>query len=82
MTTNNTFQMVGAPDPELKTSRILEESDEEYDVLSQEVDDVPYCFFNDVMYKDGDYVCSGSSILLHCVKGLWIRQGGCDPDNP
>ena len=73
---------VGAPDPELKTSPILEEGDEDFDVLAQEVEDMPNCYFNNVAYDDGTYVCSGSGALLHCEKGLWVREGGCDPDNP
>jgi len=82
MATRNTPSAVGSPDPELKTSPILDEFDEEYDVLAQEVEDMPGCYFNDISYTDGSYVCSGSGTMLHCTKGLWIRQGGCDPDNP
>ena len=81
MTTQHQPEMVGAPDPELKTSPILEERDEDYDVLAQEVEDMPYCYFNNVSFQDGDYVCSGSGALLRCDKGLWVRKGGCDPDN-
>jgi len=82
MTKLETPISVGAPDPELKTSPILEEGDEEFDVLAQEVEDLPNCYFNNVSYADGSYVCSGSSALLHCEKGIWRREGGCDPDNP
>ncbi|MGF1761650.1 hypothetical protein L4D76_27870 [Photobacterium sagamiensis] len=82
MTKLVTHISVGAPDPELKTSPILDEGDEEFDVLSQEVDDLPQCYFNNVAYDDGTYVCSGSGALLHCEKGLWVRESGCDPDNP
>ena len=82
MTKLETHISVGAPDPELKTSPILEEGDEEFDVLAQEVEDLPTCYFNNVSYADGTYVCSGSGALLHCEKGLWVREGGCDPDNP
>ena len=73
---------VGAADPELKTSPILEEMDEEYEVLLQEVEDQAVCWFNNSSYNDGSYVCSSSRIRLYCDKGLWIRRGGCDPDNP
>ena len=73
---------VGAPDPELKTSLILEETDEEFDHLSQEVDDLPVCYFNGVAYQDGQFVCSSSGEMLKCIKGTWLREGSCDPDNP
>lgn len=74
-------QLVGAPNFEMKTSPILDE-DEEFDVLSQELEEFPSCHFNDVLYQSGTYVCSGSGALLCCEKGLWVRKGGCDPDNP
>jgi hypothetical protein len=73
---------VGDADPELKTSPILEELDEEFDVLAQEVEAHAVCWFNDVQYADGSYVCSSSRILLRCEKGMWVRKGSCDPDNP
>ena len=82
MVTKHEPAIVGAPDPELKTSPILDEGDEDYDVLAQEVEDLPGCYFNDVSYADGSYVCSGTSNLLHCSKGIWVIQGTCDPDNP
>ena len=82
MVTKHSPSAVGSPDPELKTSPILDEFDDEYDVLAQEVEDMPICYFNDESFADNSYVCSGSGILLHCRKGLWVRQGGCDPDNP
>lgn len=81
MDTNNQID-VGAADPELNTSPILEEMDEEYDVLALEVEDQSVCWFNDASYADGSYVCSSSRIRLYCDKGLWLRRGGCDPDNP
>lgn len=82
MTDLITHIAVGSPDPELKTSPILEESDEDFEVLAQEVEELPSCYFNDAVYADGIYVCSSSRVLLQCEKGLWVRKGGCDPDNP
>lgn len=73
---------VGAPDPELKTSPILDEEDEEFDVLAQEQEAQPVCYFNNEAYANGSFVCSGSGVLLKCQQGLWLREGGCDPDNP
>jgi hypothetical protein len=73
---------VGAPDPELKNSPIIEETDEDFDVLAQEVGENPVCHFNSVAYGDGTYACSGSGELLHCVRGVWWREGTCDPENP
>lgn len=72
---------VGAPDPELNTSPIADELDEEYEVIKQEVPGEPVCHFNGVSYDNDAYVCSGTT-LLRCNYGIWLRQGTCDPDNP
>lgn len=72
---------VGAPDPELKTSPVVEETDETFDYLAQELSDEPVCYFNNTVFTDGTFVCSGSE-LLRCARGAWIREGSCDPDNP
>lgn len=72
---------VGSPDPELKTSPILEEFADDYSVLKQQVPGEPVCYFNDKRYSHGSYVCSGDA-LLRCDYGIWIRTGSCDPDNP
>lgn len=72
---------VGAPDPELRTSPIVEETDEDFEVAAQEVGEDALCYFNDQSYAHGAFVCSGS-VLLRCERGAWVREGGCDPDNP
>lgn len=82
MTSSGKAIQVGALDPELKSSPIMEEGDEDFDVLAQEVEDLPTCFYNNVSYETGQYVCSGSTELLRCHNGLWVQVGSCDPDNP
>lgn len=82
MTTQRTPEAVGAPDPELKTSPIMEEMDEDYDVLAQEAENTAVCYFNGVAYTRGHYVCTGSGELLRCDGGVWVQVGTCDPDNP
>ena len=82
MIRQQTLDNVGAPDPEANTSPIVEETDEEFELLGQTQEEQVYCYFNNVSYQDGSYVCSGSGELLRCDKGMWIREGGCDPDNP
>ncbi len=73
---------VGSPDPELKTSPILEGTDYSAEDLAQEAAELPVCYFNNIGYKHGTYVCSGSGELLRCDKGIWVQVGSCDPDNP
>ena len=82
MTTEQKPPYVGAPDPELHTSPIMEETDEDFEVIAQEVEEHALCYFNGVTYPSGQFVCSGSSELLRCEKGTWVREGTCDPENP
>lgn len=73
---------VGAPSPEARTSPILEESDYEFTVLMQTQEGRMHCYFNNMPYDNGSYICSGSGEQLRCEKGVWIREGGCDSANP
>lgn len=72
---------VGAIDPELKTSPVVEEMAEDADAIRQiaPVDDV--CLFNGVAFKTGEYVRSGT-MILECRHGLWVEIGPADPRNP
>ncbi len=74
--------VVGAPDPELRTSPIVEALDETAAGVAPELEDHAPCYFNNVRYAQGQYVCSGSGELLRCERGVWVQLGGCDPDNP
>ena len=68
---------VGAPDPERKTSPILDE----YEELSLDMEiEAGVCYFNDSAYPIGAYVSSGSEVL-HCEeRGVWVRKGETRPD--
>ena len=81
MNSAHTPTQVGAPDPEARTSPIVEETDEDYEVAAQEIEELPTCYYNNQVFKDGAYVCSGSAELLQCKGGLWVREGTCDPEN-
>jgi hypothetical protein len=72
---------VGVPDPELRTSPIAEETDDETETLRQEVPGEAVCYFNNKSFKTGAYIKSGTSIL-RCDYGIWIPAGPSDPDNP
>lgn len=64
---------VGVPDPELKTSPIFDEGDEEILSLDSELES-PACYFNEIAYPIGQYVRSGEE-LLHCEgRGIWVRK--------
>ncbi|HSJ95492.1 MAG TPA: hypothetical protein VLC53_00375 [Myxococcota bacterium] len=70
MTRNIT--QVGAADPELETSPILDEDDEETG-FDDEIE-TGACYFNGQAYPLGEYVLSGDE-LLHCEeRGVWVRK--------
>ncbi len=73
MSNSHTPPHVGAQDPELRSSPIAMEMDEESDVLKQEVPGEPACYFNDIAYQHGDYVNSGG-MLLRCDRGVWVQS--------
>lgn len=64
---------VGAPDPELNTSPIFDENDDNLLSLDRELE-TGACYFNNVSYATGQYVHSGDE-LLHCERGVWVRTG-------
>lgn len=74
---SNHVTLVGAPDPELRTSPIL---DEYADLsLDQELE-AGACYFNNLVYPVGQYLLSGSE-LLHCEeRGIWVRKGEMRPE--
>jgi hypothetical protein len=67
---------VGAPDPELKTSPIFDE--EEEISLDLELEEGG-CWFNNVAYPIGQYLCSGSELLRCEERGVWVRKGELRP---
>lgn len=67
---------VGAPDPELATSPILDEvqeADDREDIEPQGTGAV--CYFNGVSYPVGEYVLSGHEVLRCEVPGVWVPKG-------
>ena len=69
---------VGAPDPERRTSPILDDEDEE---VPTELDvETGVCYFNGVAYDLGSYVLSGSDLLRCMERGVWVRTGEERPD--
>lgn len=80
MKVGTTSDHVGAPDPDLKTSPILEEYDEDAPILAQEFDDLPVCWYNGETFSSGAMVRTGDGSLLRCEKGVWVRQDLPDSD--
>ena len=68
---------VGAPDPTLRTSPILEGIDEDFS-LDTEIE-TGVCYFNNVAYPIGTYVQSGDELLKCEGRGVWVREGERHP---
>ena len=63
---------VGAPDPELRSSLILDAWDRGELSLDAELES-DACYFNNQRCDIGNYVHSGDE-LLHCTdRGIWIK---------
>jgi hypothetical protein len=72
MKTSPHAMQVGAPDPELRNSPILDAWDRGEPSLDAELESAA-CYFNNQRFAIGDYVHSGDE-LLHCTdRGVWIK---------
>src|SRR5438874_2707690 len=61
---NDSLDQVGAPDPELKTSPIIDESEYDEQAASRDLElEEGVCYFNGAAYPIGAYVQSGSDLL-------------------
>jgi hypothetical protein len=81
MASHSRMRNVGAIDPELQTSPVIEETAEDADVLEQQAPEAPTCWFNGEVFATGELVRSGS-VVLECRRGLWVEIGPADPSNP
>lgn len=72
---------LGALDPERKSSPVAWEGDEDTETLRESVPDEAVCFFNDLSYRDGTIVHSGS-VRLRCDRGIWLPAGPTDDSKP
>jgi hypothetical protein len=66
---------VGAPDPELRNSPIIDEAEYDEQASSRDLEiEEGACYFNGVAYAIGSYVQSGSELLKCTGGGVWVRQ--------
>ena len=71
---------VGAPDPELKTSPIIDESEYDETAASPDLElEAAACYFNGESFKIGTYVQSGGEVLQCTGRGVWVRKGEAYP---
>jgi hypothetical protein len=66
---------VGAPDSELKSSPIIDESQYDEQAASRDLElEQGVCYFNGAPYPIGSYVQSGSELLQCTGGGVWRRK--------
>lgn len=67
---------VGAPDPELKNSPIIDESEFDENAASPDLElEAPVCYFNAEAFAIGSVVQSGAEVLECTGRGVWLRRG-------
>ena len=65
---------VGVPDPELRTSPILDDAELDEQAGSRDVElEEGICYFNGEPFAPGAYVQSGSELLKGTAGGVWTR---------
>jgi hypothetical protein len=78
---SHSLQQVGAPDPELKTSPIIDESEYDEHAASPDLEsEAPVCYFNQERFALGAYVQSGDEVLQCTEHGVWVRKGEKRPE--
>jgi hypothetical protein len=71
-----TLPQVGAPDPELRTSPIIDESEYDEHAASRDLElEEGVCYFNGEPYEIGAYVRSGSELLQCSGRSAWVSKG-------
>lgn len=78
MTPKTSAPRVGAPDPERRNSPIFDSSTADVLSLDRELE-TGRCYFNGQTFALGQYVCSGEELLRCEDRGVWVREGRCEP---
>lgn len=72
----DTLPQVGAPDPELRNSPIIDDAEYDEHDGSRDLElESAGCYFNGQAFPIGQYVLSGSEVLLCTERGVWLRKG-------
>ena len=73
---NDSLAQVGAPDPELNTSPIIDESEYDETAASPDLElEAPMCYFNGEPFALGACVRSGSEVLQCTGRWVLLRNG-------
>ncbi len=67
---------VGAPDPEQKTSPIIDDTELDEHAGARDLElEAPACLFNGREFSAGVCVRTGSEVLECSGRGVWVRKG-------
>lgn len=77
MTKRNHPIDVGAPLPDLQTSAIISDIDDEREMIDAEIPEERLCYFNGVVYPHGTYIKSGT-LIMQCDRGAWVETEAKD----
>jgi hypothetical protein len=67
---------LGAPDPELKNSPIIDEAACDEHAPTAEIElEKGVCYFNNEDFPIGTWVQSGDEVLQCSGRGVWVRKG-------
>ena len=76
MQVKDALPQVGAPDPELKNSPIVDHSEyDDRDAMPDVELESGACYFNGKAFAIGDSVRCGSDVLECAPRGVWVRKG-------
>lgn len=76
MKSGNPIPQLGAPDPELKNSPIIDEAEFDEHAASPDLEiEQGACYFNGEAFRLGEYVQTGSEVLRCSGRGVWVREG-------
>ena len=72
MTYSKNLIDVGAPVPDMKTSPIFLDMEDERQIIEAEIPEERVCYFNDKSYPHDTYIKSTGTIL-RCDRGAWVE---------
>ena len=73
MPTKTYMIRVGAPDPDRKTSPIIDRSGDDFESPDFAAES-GYCYFNGTPYAIGQYIRSGDEVLQCAERGIWVHE--------
>jgi hypothetical protein len=75
-----TLPQVGAPDPELANSPIIDDAEQDEKAGARDLElEEGHCYFNGRPFPIGANVLSGRELLECTGRGVWVSKGEKEP---